>query len=258
MVLFLLNSGDGQPPHSGIVSAWETVAEQQGARAPAYWLVSQPDHATLAGDLAANFSSPDFPVLDADVVRAIALHDTGWAEFDGSPMRDRSGRPLSFLQVAPKDFVRAWKDSIEAAEQDSLIGGLMVSGHFRRLAGNWLKSGQGEAEDKNIVRSFLSAEDERERRLVRQQSRSRDEIEKLIDVLQFCDLLSLYLCCGARSAVSFPQRIADRNVVLQRHGEACVLHPSPFGKGVSLGVPARRDPISAAESDATTLPVILK
>ena len=66
----------------------------QGGR---LWLVTQPDHAQVAGYLAAhwgndefvrpgNFASvPDPERLRAETVMAVALHDNGWWEWDATP-----------------------------------------------------------------------------------------------------------------------------------------------------------------------------
>ena len=87
-----------------------------------------------------------------------------------------------------------------------------------------------------------------------------DELEALLLVLQFCDLLSLYLCCGASDAVEFPQQFALGKVRLRRENQAYVLQPSPFRccdsePEVGLGVEARRFPSAAAAT--TTLGFIL-
>src|SRR5579864_8698938 len=135
-----------------VVSAWEAVEKKQKQNADAWWLIAQPDHAALAGDLAASVSCSYFPKLEPDVLEAITLHDAGWAQFDrpheslasltsakNSPAKaSDSGRPLSFLDMSPADFVLAWSDSIERAQQSSPTGGLLVSQHFSRLAENRL------------------------------------------------------------------------------------------------------------------------
>jgi hypothetical protein len=253
------------------ISAWNAVATTQEQDAPGWWLIAQPDHAALAGDLAAHFGTPEFPCLDSDVVCAIALHDAGWAKYDGGseagggsvavpqPLRDGSGRPLSFLSAPVSLFVEAWTASIEYAEEKAgATGGLLVSGHFRRLAEHRLASVDDSSADTARLRAFVEDESRQDETRFQQQSRDRSAIERLVDLLQFCDLLSLYLCCGSRANVQFPQQIGSRNIVLRRHGELCLLNPSPFCEEISLGVPARRDPLSGNEPNACVLPVLVR
>lgn len=269
MILYPL---DSKPPiAAAIVPAWNAVAASQQQSASAWWLIAQPDHAALAGELAAQFHTPEFQHLEDEVVRAIALHDSGWAKYDGGgaagggnrdftpqPPRDRLGHPLSFLQAPVPMFVEAWALSIQCAEaRTGAIGGLMVSGHFRRLAQHRLNSVQDTAEDSACIHAFLTRETQQDVTRLRRQSRSRAEVERLIDLLQFCDLLSLYLCCGSHAHVQFPLTMGSRAIVLRRNGEACLLDPSPFREEVSLGVPARRDPASPTDATMCVLPVIL-
>jgi cell division septum initiation protein DivIVA len=253
---------------SEIVPAWKAVAATQQQNSSAWWLIAQPDHAALAGSLAAHFKQHDFPLLDREAVQAIALHDAGWAALDGGGeagggtgevaqfRRDHSGRPLSFLEAPVTIFVGAWAASIRCAEAKAgAIAGLMVSGHFCRLAQNRLSASQDTAEDAARLAEFVrNAAGEDERRFARQ-ARSRHELDRLVDLLQFCDLLSLYLCCGSRASVQFPQLIGERPVVLRRDGELCRLEPSPFGEELSLGVPARRAPMTRDEPSTCFLPV---
>lgn len=291
MVLYPLthSSPENQIMHAGgvprrqgsgvatLVSAWEAVERKQKQSAEAWWLVAQPDHAALAGDLAAAISCSFFPRLAPDVVEAITLHDAGWAQFDGGGREPRppasgarhaknqrepetakaSRRPLSFLDMRPVDFIRAWSDSIQRAEESSAIGGLLVSHHFCRLAENRLRSGGDAGEDRNRLESFVATEVERKRSLEAKTKYSEQEICVLVDVLQFCDLLSLYLCSGAEQDVEFPQKFQGRGVVLRREGEMCAMEPAIFGGGVSLGVSARRYPSAEAEPVPTTLAFLL-
>jgi hypothetical protein len=269
MILCPLRPASSAP--SEIISAWSVVAATQKQTASAWWLVAQPDHAALAGELAAQFDTAGLPRLEDDVVRAIALHDAGWAKYDGGgtagggkgnvpqPPRDANDRPLSFLQAPVPLFVQAWIGSIQCAEEKAgAIGGLMVSGHFRRLAEHRLNSVEDSPEDTARIRAFVENEARQDAERLRRQSRSQREVEHLVDLLQFCDLLSLYLCCGSRAQVQFSLSIGSRSIVLRRDGELCLLDPSPFREEISLGVPARRDPVSAAETNACVLPVLIK
>ena len=265
MVLFPLSSASAETgPGKGLsqanpVPAWGAVERQQKCEAKDWWLVTQADHAILAGDLAANISSPLFPKLDPHVVRAIALHDGGWAQFDSDGYADTiKGRPRSFLEMAPLEFLSAWRDSIYIAENASPQGGIVVSGHFSRLAETRLQAASDAPDDTQRLQSFIANEGERRKRLATIDGCSREDIEILIiDVLQFCDLLSLYLCCGAPDNVEFPQRFCDRAIRIFRESEVLRTEPRVFGAGVSLGVQARRYSASSDDLKVTTLPFIL-
>jgi hypothetical protein len=242
-----------QSPASGIprsfIPAWDAVFRTQKASAASWLLVAQPDHAALAGELAQRIQSSDFPTLDDEVLRAISLHDEGWQSFDDQPMiHDR--RPLSFLDLGPSEFLEAWTKSTSTAEGVGPLAGILVSGHFLRLAHVHIET-RGE---NPLVRKFVQDESARQNRLRSHQKHSLEELSVLVDVLQFCDLLSLYLCCGTREAVEFPQRFNNHSVRLYREGEMCYLQPSIFDGGASLGVSARTFPHQDGE---VTIPVLL-
>ena len=181
MVLYPLTDAEIPNGHSSAtIPAWQAVEKKQKQPARDWWLIAQPDHAALAGDLAANLNSPLFPQLDQHVIRAIALHDAGWARFDGGerdtghdleivlrdPQLDAQGRPLSFLEMTPEDFLRAWADSIIQAERAAPIGGVMVSQHFCRLAANRLQSRIDNPQDTHRLKQFLRGEAKRQEHLL--------------------------------------------------------------------------------------------
>lgn len=257
-------------PAAEPVPAWTAVAARQSRHAQAWWLITQPDHAALSGDLAANFVSPLFPRLDPLVIRSIGVHDWGWSIFpaEGSPGRqpllDTAGKPLSFIEFSPWDFLRAWQGSIERAESIAPIGGIMVSRHFCGLAQFRLDTAKDPESDRRAISHFVACEHERQQRLTPQCNFARAEIDTLVRVLQFCDLLSLYLCCGADEYVEFPQLVSPHPVRVSRNGaeDFYRFDPSPFQadpdkpRPVSLGVKARLYP-AAGESRTTTLPFLL-
>jgi len=78
-----------------------------------------------------------------------------------------------------------------------------------------------------------------------------------VDLLQFCDLLSLYLCCGSNEDVEFPQRLAPSPIRLRRNGGGFRLEPAVIKSGAGLGVTARRHPTSRTEPNVTTLAFLL-
>jgi hypothetical protein len=92
--------------------------------------------------------------------------------------------------------------------------------------------------------------------------RSRQELEFLTDVLQFCDVLSLYLCCGAAQDVEFRQSFGEKPIRLRREAApdqaaVCRFEPTPFtAGGVDLAVIARRFP-AGREPNTVTLSFVL-
>jgi hypothetical protein len=243
------------PPEMGATCApaWEAIARTQKQPSSAWWLIAQPDHADLAGDLAERIRWQYFPALDAEVIDAIRLHDEGWTEFDITPST-RGARPLSFLDMSPIDFLKAWRRSIARAEESSAVGGLLVGTHFRRLGEFRLQSALDSAQDRMLVEEFVLEETERESRLMAAQRRGHEEIRGLVDGLQFCDLLSLYLCCGSREEVEFPQVFKGQTIRAHYDNGLYRTIPSIFSNGASLGVTARK---YASCDSSTTLPILL-
>ena len=251
------------PPGSdGISSAWQAIARTQRAHSPNYLLVHQPDHARLAGELAEQFSIPGRPAVSEAIVTGISLHDEGWSMFDsgaeklqatpaqytpeGVPVNGE-GKPLSFSDIKAADFLRAWCASIEAAEAVTPIAGLIVSGHFYRLGKFGAGIGHYSGDDVRLVQQFIAGEERRRERLSQLESRSPAEIEYWTDVLQFCDLLSLYLCCGSQESVEFPQRIGDPNeaMLLRVKDGLNVLSPSPLEREAKFTLTAHSFPQGA-------------
>lgn len=198
-----------QSSENQFASAWHVVERTQRASYDTCWMITQPSHAALAGDIAARLALPGIPKLEADVVRAISLHDAGWGMPDAQAvMRSRARQedvPRSFIQCSVGELVTSWSQSIDIAETTSPAGGYMVSRHFWRLAEHRLAAGQDPAAARSQIKDFLDDEMERQQELAAKQKRSKQELESLTDVLQFCDLLSLYICCGAQDPVEFPE-----------------------------------------------------
>jgi len=256
-------------PRPGAMPAWVAVAQRQKQCAASWWLVAQPDHAALSGDLAANFVSPNFPAIDPLIAKAIGAHDAGWAMFPPEaslhpePMLSDFGKPRSFIEFGPEDFLRAWDGSINRAESICAAGGVMVSRHFCELAKFRLKENMDDFAGRQLVLDFLEREAQRQRDLSTRAALAPKQSDDLLHVLQFCDVLSLYLCSGATEDVEFPQKFAAGRVHLRHRGDFFELSPSPFQhetgpvRTLSLGVPARKYPASS-EPVVTTLPFLLQ
>ena len=234
MVLFPIT--DEREQNSRAVSAWAAVQEQQEQRASAYWIVTQPSHAALASDLAAALREDLFGTIDPTVVRSIALHDAGWSMDDAEQIQrlrsDAKQRPFSFIEAPADRFLPAWSGSIETAEKFAPIGGYIVSRHFERIS-------QRDNHDQAELEAFREREKQRQQKLRTTIGFDEGVLERVVDALQFCDLLSLYLCCGSSRTAKFDQPA----VTVTRHGDEYRLEPCPFKEPKQFSFSALRHPV---------------
>ncbi|HMF92560.1 MAG TPA: DUF3891 family protein [Candidatus Angelobacter sp.] len=195
--------------HDQFVSAWPVVERLQKQNYESCWMITQPSHAALSGEIAARLTGPAIPKLDGELVRAIALHDAGWGIADAQAVtRSRSARrvtPRSFLETEVAEFLDAWTQSIQVAQSVGPAGGFIVSRHFQRLAEHRMAAADDSERDRKNLQQFVEHEGQRQKKFAAKQERKAEELELLTDVLQFCDLLSLYICCGAGQSVEFPE-----------------------------------------------------
>lgn len=240
----------GEPASEKSLPAWEAVEHSQKRTCARFWMITQPSHAVLAGGLAANLNAPQFPVLDEPLLKAIALHDAGWGVPDAQAIvKSRSihpQAPQSFVAMAVPQFLEAWENSIETAESVSPAGGYTVSRHFWRLAEH--RAGLEENKpDRQKLESFLKNEERRQKKLAARQSLSNEQLEEFTDVLQFCDLLSLYICSGSSQRVVFPEYFGVQLRVTPG-SETYKLDPPLIKSGTLFAVAALRYPATKAES----------
>jgi hypothetical protein len=237
--------------------AWPVVERLQRQVYEQCWMITQPSHAALSGELAAkmktnrNTSSSHLPQLDPDLTRAIAMHDAGWGLPDAQAvMASRSSKhepPKSFLETGVPEFLAAWTQSIDTVQPISAAGGYMVSRHFWRLADHRLSHGGDDASHRKKIEDFLVHETARQKRLAAKQSRAAEELEHLTDLLQLFDLLSLYICAGAQENVEFPECLGMRlKLIVEAEGYRC--EPELIEKGAHFSVAALRHPATKDKS----------
>ena len=235
MVIFPI-ADEANPPDE-VVSPWSAVEERQRQNVAANWLVTQPSHAALAGDLAAALRDDLFGQIDETVARCIALHDAGWSMNDAEQIQrlraNGNQRPTGFLDASVDQFLHAWTASIETAGKFAPIGGYLASRHFERISN--LASEKHESK----VEAFRKREKERQQRLRKSINLEQPALEKLLDALQFCDVLSLYLCCGSTRTVAFD----NPELKITRRGDEYRLEPSPFRKHRQFNFAALRHPV---------------
>ena len=236
------------PSTSSFVPVWDAVLRTQKQPATEWRLIAQADHATLAGEMAGKVASPDFPKLDPEVIQAIAVHDDGWKQIDEARREKNSDHPLSFFEEAPGDIFRAWKSSIARGTQVAPIAGILVSEHFCRIARDFSRAATTPPEIVQVLTTFVEREIAQQEELREQQTRDAKEINLLVDVLQFFDLLSLYGCSGSAENVEFPQRFNQKTFRLYRESDKCRLQPPLFAQPTDFSIKASKYPSRGRET----------
>jgi hypothetical protein len=101
-----------------------------------YLLITQTDHAAVAGELAAHFGNGKFarPVPREPLLTAVAMHDQGWPLHDDEPTLNKRGLPLDVFEVPRPIALMVWAASSERAAEADPYAGLLVSLHSLSLS----------------------------------------------------------------------------------------------------------------------------
>lgn len=179
-------------------------------------VILQPDHSKLAGEIAKALRPEVFGDLPEPVMRAVAEHDFGWRASDEAQLaaiRQHPPRPFPLLSAA--ESLPAWRESVRRAERESPLEGVVVSRHFCALA----------AQDPPH-RPFADEENPRREAIEKSLGVAPADLDRFTGAIGFCDLVSLYLCSGAREPAEFPlghpalpQSRNARKVFLEWSGE---------------------------------------
>ena len=175
---------------------WAKFVESQNTYIPVLGYISQPAHAALSGRLAASLNGKLFSEVPEEVIAAIGNHDVGWAQPDLAALEDAEHRsPLSFISMPAAISVNAWRKSIAEAQCRSPLSTFVVRSHFCLLAPR-----DGDAEHE----VFRKQEMAHLQRTAPEIAHSAPDQKRFVDLLGFCDLLSLHLCSGWPTEVQLP------------------------------------------------------
>jgi hypothetical protein len=173
--------------------------------APTQWtLISQIDHATLAGQLAEHWgAAPFLPLVPREsLLWAIYHHDDGWRHWETAPDAEpKHGRPRSFTEMEIEDSLVIWSGSIAIAAEAGHLEAYVVAGHFSALARrtaawkshdpNWSRVERFLVDNDRLMQSSLAAWQGID------PANTAETAQRALSQLQFFDSLSLWFCCAA-------------------------------------------------------------
>jgi hypothetical protein len=216
---------------------------------PDWLLITQPDHAALAGRLMSAWRADGFPERPtrARVLRATGEHDLGWQVEDAAPGVTAKGDPCDFV-AAPVDLrQRVWPRALDILAPDDPYVAALVAQHaitvYRRFSGDPAWRG-----------FFTQLEARRDDLVARAMTESAGDpgmasvgfTSFLLDytIVGLGDLFSLIFCNGWQE----PYLIERYHAILRDN--RLTISPDPFdGATVALDVVARRIPARRYASD---------
>lgn len=202
-----------------------------------YAIIFQAEHSRLAGDLAQALSEDAFGRLPPEVIQAAAQHDVGWNTSDQAQIESLGHTsPRPFPALSAGETLPSWRASVAHAACVAPLVDILVSRHFSLL-------GAGDADRADFVRT----ETERRGRIERMLPYRPEELDRWTGAVGFCDLLSLYLCCGSAQPVEFPlahpadaaAAVAPRRILSWHNGSPRFSSPV-LKRGTHVSLPVRR------------------
>ena len=219
------------------VSVWPAIEGRLKQNASAYWLVTQPSHAALAGDLAAALREDLFGPIDQTVARSIALHDAGWS------MEDAEFLVFREINKIYKMMEKLRKKELSGIRNQK-SGALNPLKDINEEIYSFATLKQKEIDELKKLEAFRKREKERQQMLRTGINHEQPALERLVDALQFCDALSLYLCCGSSQTIKF-ERPA---LTVSRRSDEYRIQPSPFSGQRQFSFSALRHPVLTGKS----------
>ncbi|HEV3459152.1 MAG TPA: DUF3891 family protein [Thermoanaerobaculia bacterium] len=225
------------------------VAVEDGA----YRLVTQPDHAHLAGEILSLWRADGLAANPrrGEVIFAGREHDNGWREADAAPRCAADGRPVDFIAMPREQRFEIWERGTARFLERRPYAALLIVRHARELhrARRFEPVEPVEPVEPGEPgepgwRELLGRLAKRERRLRREQRISPRALAADYRLLSMADSISLAACAGRAGELDLPGmrgRLAAGTVRLA---------PLPLAGATTFRVPCRRIPRRPYRGDA--------
>jgi len=199
-------------------------------------LITQPDHARLAADIAAVWEADGFATNPRrpSLLLATREHDDGWIEPDSAPEIDpTSGHPYEFLSAPSVTKQAVWPRAVERLQLVDPLAAAFVAEHALTVLNNYRSS--------PAWHSFFDRISTSRNALLKRSGidtpEARAQFTRDYRLHYLADYLSLAFC----NAWSQPCDASGYRFGM--HDDELRVSPDPFSKGrVDLSVSARRIP----------------
>jgi hypothetical protein len=244
-------------------------------------LITQHDHAQIAGQLAESFGNNTFPppIPRDPALLGIALHDSGWPLHDDEATLNGNHLPLDVFETPRAIAFAVWTASVETATKADPYAGLLVSLHVLSLSVMATDRANPDShfdledpQDRFAIVKFQQRELERQENLRAQlglrseksahhtvaktpRQESEDQLQYNFALLQIMDQLSLAACCTTSPLettrdLPLPDS-SKQKFTVTRQANDLAINPWPFAvPELELLIPASRIPSRPYKTDA--------
>ncbi|GAM14694.1 DUF3891 family protein [Mesobacillus selenatarsenatis] len=169
-------------------------------------MVAQHDHAGVSRDAAQNWRDDYFLGIERiySVVLAVREHDRCWIEPDEEPLwNEQTQQPYSFMDYPGRPKLAFYTKGIDEIVQMDPYARLLCSLHYA----SFLKDATS-----TIGKNFWVAEKQRQQKLLKELEIDNDKVLSFqLNLLKFCDNLSLYICLNAPGTPKSQEHYFYRN-----------------------------------------------
>ena len=198
-------------------------------------LITQPDHAQLAGRIMAGCGPLRTHPRRGSILRAVAEHDNGWAEEDANPVVNaETGEIVDFIQASAAARQRVWPRGVGRLFDDPWAAAL-VAQHATTVYDRF----RGDPAWKAFFEEMTVLRDDH----LERSGRSLEELTEDYGFVRLGDLISLAFCGGW----SEEHRFGEWTV--KGSGDTVLVQPDPFGDAMPIEIIAREIPARAFRSD---------
>ncbi len=246
-----------------------------------FWLITQHDHAQIAGALARHVGNPQFvrPDPQEPTLIGIASHDCGWPTHDDRPTLSPAKLPLDVFESPRSISHKAWMESARRATAMHPYAGLLVAIHALTLSAASISTNQPSRFDVQQMRQQFDI-NKLQHQAIELLEKLRGELGLHVDrplrlgigegwtdaeedklkfnyrLLQAMDIVSLAICCTTPpESMTNPlhTRPGSPTVKLQLHRptrDLLLVKPWPFDQSeIRVDVPYKLVPDRAYLSD---------
>jgi hypothetical protein len=233
-----------------------------------WWLVTHPDHAHLAGELATYWGNDSFasPEPREHVLRGIYCHDDGWRTRDAQPVITKQGKPAAFSielvgkysafeDIDLRAYLAVRREAVQRMAKEDPYAAILISMHTYNLLSERADRSTIRENELTVLDAFLAEQMSLQIALRDQliaanellpSHLERSTLYRHFQLLQACDNLSLLICVDfdRHTTLLHPFTTIDgvtTEINVQRISQRIFrLSPYPFAQPqISLTFPAR-------------------